>query len=110
MAKTIVVNRDKEREEIYIGREEGGFHFGNPFTHLPSRYEYSYRVPSREEAIIRFRLWIRGDAYRDVEPERRRWILSNLYTLRGKKLGCFCKPKSCHGDIYIKMLEGMFNV
>jgi hypothetical protein len=25
--------------------------------------------------------------------------------LRGKSLVCFCKPKPCHGDIYVQILK-----
>jgi hypothetical protein len=28
-----------------------------------------------------------------------------VLSLRGKTLGCFCKPQSCHGDIIIEWLE-----
>ena len=28
-----------------------------------------------------------------------------LEELRGKELGCWCKPEACHGDILVKMLE-----
>jgi hypothetical protein len=25
--------------------------------------------------------------------------------LKGKVLGCFCKPKECHGDILVELVE-----
>jgi hypothetical protein len=25
-------------------------------------------------------------------------LVNDLHELKGKKLGCFCKPKRCHGD------------
>lgn len=25
--------------------------------------------------------------------------------LRGKTLGCFCKPAACHGDIIVRVVE-----
>ena len=28
-----------------------------------------------------------------------------LGELRGKILGCWCKPKPCHGDILVKLVE-----
>ncbi len=36
--------------------------------------------------------------------------LPNIYcieSLQGKILGCWCKPKPCHGDILIKILKEM---
>lgn len=35
------------------------------------------------------------------DPEFRKHVLS----LRGKKLGCFCKPLACHGDVIVEWLE-----
>lgn len=35
---------------------------------------------------------------------RRRWILDNLHTLRGKDLACTCAPGApCHADVLIEM-------
>lgn len=104
---TTVVNCTKEPYDVYIGRpfgpykppEEGGWqlHFGNPF--------YLRRDGNRKTVIKKFEKWIRGKEYKVLEPKRRRWILQNLYRLRNKRLGCFCSPKACHGDIYVKLIE-----
>lgn len=31
-------------------------------------------------------------------------LWNQLHTLKGKELGCWCKPNQCHGDILIKLL------
>jgi hypothetical protein len=31
--------------------------------------------------------------------------LGRLHELKGKKLGCWCKPQACHGDILTKLIE-----
>ena len=31
--------------------------------------------------------------------------VNSLDELKDKRLGCFCKPKSCHGDILIELIE-----
>jgi hypothetical protein len=56
-------------------------------------------VDTREESIELFDLWLQGEVYQDVEPERREWILKNIPRLKDQVLGCWCKPLSCHGDI-----------
>jgi hypothetical protein len=28
-----------------------------------------------------------------------------FYKIEGKILGCFCKPKQCHGDIIVEVLD-----
>ena len=105
--KTIVVNCKKEEFDIYIGRPYDGLpppefgtwllHFGNPFI--------IRRDGNRNTTITKFEKWIRGEDYKRLYPERRKWILKNLCKLKDKRLGCFCKPKPCHGDIYVKLIE-----
>ena len=103
---TKVVNCRREGYDVYIGRPNGypppefgtwQFHFGNPF--------HMRRDGNRKTVIKKFEKWLKGDAYKVVDPERRKWILKNLCKLKGKRLGCYCSPKACHGDIYIKLIE-----
>jgi hypothetical protein len=95
---------------VYIGRPrrkpergEQEMHWGNPFTHM--KVEGCLVQATREEAVAAYRDWLAGRGWMHVEPERRRWILENLHTLRGRTLGCFCKPLACHGDVLVAMLE-----
>lgn len=90
---------------VYIGRRGRGMHFGNPFSHLLSSIA-TVRVSSRAESITAFRKWLLLEDYLDVEPQRRDWIIANMHMLRGKRLGCFCHPLPCHGDVYVEILEG----
>lgn len=32
---------------------------------------------------------------------------AGILSLKGKVLGCFCKPKRCHGDTIVKWLESI---
>ena len=98
MKETKVVNLKKELYDIYIGRTQHIYHYGNPFKIGPDG--------TRTVVIKKFDLWLRGVAYKDTEPKRLKWILKTIESLRGKKLGCYCKPEACHGDIYIKILNG----
>lgn len=89
---TRVVNKYKEPYDVYIGR---GSPWGNPFTHLIGGTSATWLVGSREEAISRFAVWIQ------MQPE----LLARLPELKGKTLGCFCKPKACHGDILARLAD-----
>jgi hypothetical protein len=80
-------------------------HFGNPFSHERGTLAV-VRVKTREEAIGRHKTWLDGTTDQEVEPERRLWILQNLHHLRGKRIGCYCKPLPCHGDTYAERLDG----
>jgi len=90
---TIVVNKNKEPFDIYIGR---GSKWGNPFTHIKNKEtKAEFIVDSRSEAITKYKEWISN------QPE----LLNALEELRDKRLGCFCKPKACHGDILVELLQ-----
>ncbi len=90
---TRIVHCRKEKYDVYIGRPSI---WGNPFTHIKDREtKAEFVVKTREEAVSRYREWILN------QPE----LLSKLETLRGKILGCWCKPKSCHGDVLVELLN-----
>lgn len=91
-----VVNKYKEPYDVYIGR---GSKWGNPYSHIPSGTKADFVVATREESIECYRdyLWKcikNGDV-----------TIQELVELDGKTLGCFCKPKSCHGDVIVKAVE-----
>ena len=104
MATTSVVHIRKENA-FYIGRKKGhANHYGNPFSHLT--LPNAIKVSSREASITAFREWLEGlEKWSHVEQKRRTWILANMHEFKGQKLGCFCAPKSCHGDVYVSMLH-----
>ena len=82
-----VVNLRKDKYDVYIGL---GSSFGNP-CQISRRH-------NREQALEWYRQWFYNQLkdhffYREVEK------------LRGKILGCYCKPLACHGDIIVEFLE-----
>ncbi|KKM25633.1 hypothetical protein LCGC14_1593050 [marine sediment metagenome] len=79
----MVVNLRKSNYNIYIGR---GSKWGNPFI--------IGRDGNREEVIRKYREYI-------MQSD----LLNDLEELRGKVLGCFCKPKACHGDVLVELLK-----
>ena len=97
---TTVVHCKKDAYDVYIGRPASGGieHYGNPFTHKATKTLAQVVLPTCKEAIEAFRLWLLGEAYQEVNPEQRQWVLANASALQGKRLGCWCKPLSCHGD------------
>ncbi len=85
--RTRLVNRHRVPGfDIYIGR---GSKWGNPFL--------IGQDGTREEVIEKFREWIQ------TQPE----LMASFHELEGKTLGCSCKPKACHGDVLIELLENM---
>jgi hypothetical protein len=86
MEARLVVHCKRDRFDVYIGRPGP---WGNPFSHLPDSAA-QFRCASREEAVARYREWLLSQSLL-VEKAKRE--------LRGKVLGCWCAPKSCHGEV-----------
>ncbi len=102
MKSTRVINVKSKILEPYVfcGRQQGEkFHYGNPFPMQNER--------RRDWSCLMFNLWLYGDPqFKEMEAERRIFVIQTLFTLKGKDLGCFCAPKKCHCDTYVKILEG----
>jgi len=72
----------------YIGR---GSYWGNPY----SMYEEG---DDREEVIRKFKYDFDYEKFPNKEK-------SEVFKLAGKRLGCFCKPYACHGDVLADFLN-----
>ncbi len=89
--ETRVVNKYKEPFDVYIGR---GSVWGNPFT---------VQQYGRELCIAMYSTYIQERL--NNEPE----LVTQLLALKGKTLGCYCKPKPCHGDILVRLIQQYSN-
>ncbi|MBI4815207.1 MAG: DUF4326 domain-containing protein [Deltaproteobacteria bacterium] len=80
---TVVVNLHREAYDVYIGRAGHGLdgYFGNPFT------------KSDPDCLAKFEGYCGHRVEQDAEFRER------VRGLHGKRLGCFCAPGPCHGDI-----------
>lgn len=85
---TTVHNKYKEKYDVYIGRPTI---FGNP-------YEIG-KDGNREDVVNKYRKYFTERIQTDMSFRRQ------VLTLRGKRLGCFCKPKECHGDVICEYLN-----
>ena len=91
--KTTVVHNKKEPYDVYIGR---GSKWGNPFTHKQGTAA-RHIVSTRDEAIAAYREYIlNGNG---------KHLLYDLHELKGRILGCWCKPLACHGDILAELAD-----
>lgn len=68
---------------MFLGRPSK---WGNPFEIGPRC--------TREQAITKYEVYIR----------RRQDLLAALHELVGKRLGCYCSPLPCHGDVLVKLI------
>lgn len=92
IVRTRVVNRRREAFEVYIGRPSP---YGNPFGHMAGTLA-KFKVANRAEAIARFQEWFLS------QPEL---VARARRELRGKVLGCWCKPAACHGDVIAEIID-----
>lgn len=86
---TKVVNVDKEEKyDVYTGR---GSRWGNP-------YAIGFDG-DREEVIHKFKY--------DFERDFLKFSREDTLALKGKTLGCHCKPAMCHGDVIAEYLNAL---
>lgn len=85
---TKVVNVKKEPCDVYIGR---GSRWGNPFRMLTE--------PDRESVVVKYRQYL----YNQIQSGE--VTIEELMSLSGKRLGCYCAPKACHGDVIVSAIE-----
>lgn len=87
--------------DVYIGRAGHGQKgtFGNPFEvgKVCSRCRRYHST--RESTLPCYEAYLNERA--DKDPAFR----AELLQLRHKRLGCFCKPDACHGDVIVRWLE-----
>jgi len=84
-----VVHCKRENYDVYIGRPSK---WGNLYSHQDGTLA-KFKVATREEAIEKYAEWI------VQQPQ----LMKKLSELKGKVLGCWCSPKSCHGDVLAKL-------
>lgn len=94
---TRVVNIKKDKEYNgrkstphyeYIGR---GSYWGNP-------YVMHATGDDRDEVIRKFKYDFDNDKFATKKK-------TEVFKLAGKRLGCFCKPEACHGDVLANFLN-----
>ena len=81
-----VVNINDYAYSVYIGR--------------PSKWGNPYKIGvdgTRKEVLEKYRNYLLNN----------KELLDDIMSLDGEILGCFCKPKACHGDIIIETIEAL---
>ncbi len=73
--------------------------FGNPFRLEKDGGDYT-----RESSVEAYREWFLEKIEDDPEFKQ------SVEALRGETLGCWCKPKACHGEVILAYLRGEFSV
>lgn len=85
MKRTTVVHRSQPHD-VFIGR---GGKWGNPFPIT--------RVTDRAAVIAKYKAWLPTQTH----------LMESLHELRGQRLGCFCAPLPCHGDVLAELANAL---
>lgn len=93
---TRAVNLRFEEYDEYIGR---GSEWGNLWSHKKSS-QATYIVATREDAVRAHRFWV-NRRLELGEPG----LVEKIRALKGKRLGCYCKPAACHGDTLAELAD-----
>ena len=84
---TETVNAHNSDYDVLIARPSK---WGNPFQ--------IDRDGNREQVIRMYEIHVR------CRPD----LIAALPELAGKRLGCYCRPEACHGDVLIRPFKKFF--
>ncbi len=104
ITRVVNITKDKQYQGIkstsdfeYIGR---GSYWGNPHSMYDNNADDSR--DDREEVIRKYKY----DFDYDKFPNKKGYK-EKTHELAGKRLGCFCKPYACHGDVIANYLNSL---
>jgi hypothetical protein len=94
-----------DQNNVYIGR--GGIVFidGKRFPKEDSLWANPCKIDDkndRKKVIQLYEQYIR-------EKIKKENLNEQLLKLKGKNLGCWCKPDACHGDVLVKLIAEIDN-
>lgn len=91
---------------VYIGRKGIVFIDGKRFPQKDSIWHNPYKINDkidRKTVINRYRKFI-------INKIRCEELTDQLLALKGKNLGCWCKPNECHGDVLVELINKYQNI
>jgi hypothetical protein len=91
-----------DNQNIYIGRSGIVFIDKKRFPKKGSLFANPFKVGkhgTRNKVIQKYRKYITDKL--EKSPE----LVHKLKDMKGKKLGCWCHPEPCHGDILLELIE-----
>lgn len=99
-----VVHLSNEDYDVYIGRgncPKTGLpsKWGNPYSHKEGTLA-EFKTDTRKEAIDNYDKYLLGNDE----------LMKSLPELKHKKIGCWCFPSSCHGDILKKYVDRLEDI
>lgn len=91
-----------DENNIYIGRRGVVFINKNRFPEKSSNFANPYKIGkdgTREEVLEKYKKYIIDKINNNPE------LMRELNSMKGKKLGCWCFPERCRGNILLELIE-----
>ena len=92
----------KDDENEYIGRAGVVFIDKERYPKVSSQWANPFKIGkhgNREEVLEKYEKYIRCKLQNDTA------LCESLIHMKGKKLGCWCAPEPCHGNILLRLIE-----
>lgn len=91
--------------DIYIGRAGHGEigEWGNPVIMHKKCPMCGLKHHTRGSTLPCYNQYLWNSVVKDPS------LANKIRALRGKILGCFCKPDHCHGDVLLKVIEWLWS-
>lgn len=88
----------EDPNNIYIGRAGIVFIDSERYPKKASLWANPFKGGERSKCIEQYRDYI----VKRIETEG---LHDELGKLKGKRLGCWCKPENCHGDVLVDLIQ-----
>lgn len=91
-----------DENNIYVGRKGIVFINKKRFPEKSSNFANPYKIGkdgTREEILIKYKNYIIDKLKNNEE------LKNELLSLKNKKLGCWCYPEMCHGNILLELIN-----
>ena len=92
----------EDKNNIYIARKGIVFINKERYPKDNSIFCNPFKIndkTTREHVILKYKIYLLEKIKNDEI------LIKEFYKLKNKKLGCWCKPEACHGDVIIELLN-----
>ena len=93
--EVINIKKYEGGDYIYIGRPGK---YGNPYSSKEGTLA-EFKVDTKKESLEMFEKYLNKNDHLVLD------LIEDLKSKGVTKIGCFCKPSKCHGDIYLKRIN-----
>jgi hypothetical protein len=92
----------EDKNNVYIARAGVVFVDKVRFPKNSSKFANPYKIGkdgTRDEVIAKYKTYMLEKVESDSS------LKEELLEMKGKTLGCWCKPDACHGDVLLELIE-----